>query len=262
MPLSVILAILGVIASLLMTIVCQKRKDLRLILIAYINTTIGVVISAVNDIFTPDGIGHEISRIFFILGSILLFTSIFKEYFQTFHKGDRILFRGVSKMIGGVIITSNLIFTISLEILIISFCLVSAFMSFRLAIKKKAFTNAFLGISLSTVFSALLLTIIESLGVNEMRLYALGMDIIFFNMLLVTAIITLLEQKLKITETDKIYLKDKYSHELGNILHTISLSYELIKIEDQEDNLYEELDELIKKKISEASDLVKFIRSL
>ncbi|MBY8983045.1 MAG: hypothetical protein KGD57_08860 [Candidatus Lokiarchaeota archaeon] len=260
--LSIILAFLGIIASVIMAFVYQRRKDLRLWFIAYINVTIGVVISAVNDILAPGGIGHEISRLFFIIGAITLFVAVFKEYFKTFKKKDSNTLKVRSKITAAVVITPALIITISLEVLIITFCLVSAIMSFRIYFKKKTVTHAFLGICLSTVLSALIFTVIERLGFEEMRLFALGMDIIFFNMLLVTAIVVLLDQKLIIAQSEKLYMKDKYSHDLGNIFHTISMAYELISMPSSKESLQDEMDILIKKKINEASDLVKFIRNL
>lgn len=247
----------------MMIIVYRKQRELKLLLLSYLNTTIGVVISALNDIFTPGAIGHEISRIFYILGSLILFISVFKEYSQTFRKRKDNFLNNNLELSVVVIITPSLIITISLEILIITFCLISAMMSFRIAKKKRKYANAFLGMCLCTVLSALSLTIVESLGFEEMRLFALGMDIIFFTMLFITAIVIFLEQKLITTEADKTIMKDKYSHDLGNILHTISLSYELIKNDDKTNiTLPKELDELIQKKIEEASNVVRFIRSL
>jgi len=61
---------------------------------------------------------------------------------------------------------------------------------------------------------------------------------------------------------EKNTLKDKYSHDLGNILHSISITYELIKNKKISENELKELYDLLKNKIREASDLVKEIRKL
>ncbi len=259
--LSIILSLLGIIASIIMTIVYQKRKDLKILLLAYISATIGVVISTINDIVTQGvqgEIGHFISRIFLSSGAIIIFIHVFKEYLNIFKK-NRIKFPVNSIMITSV---PFLILTISFEILIIIFCLISAFMVFRIYLKKKTLSHAFLGMALSTVFLALLFTIIESLEVEYLRLYALGMDIIFFNMLLVSAIVALLDLRLMNTELEKNDMKDKYSHNLGNIFHTISMAYDLIKMEENLQDIPNDMDDLIKRKLKEASDLVRFIRDL
>lgn len=81
-------------------------------------------------------------------------------------------------------------------------------------------------------------------------------------MLLITSFVALLDKKIMKVLFEKNELKDKYSHDLGNILHTISITYEFIKLKKYSDNELSDLDNLIKDKMSEASDLVKFIRGL
>ena len=88
------------------------------------------------------------------------------------------------------------------------------------------------------------------------------MNIIFFTTFLITAIVALLDQKLINVLDEKNSLKDKYSHDLGNILHSISMTYDLFTIQESSKEPSEELDQLMRNKIREASDLVKDIRKL
>ena len=82
------------------------------------------------------------------------------------------------------------------------------------------------------------------------------------SVLVVAAIVALLEQEITGTINEKNTLKDKYSHDLGNILHSISITFELMKTMEPSDKELNELEDLLKNKIHEASDLVKEIRKL
>ena len=84
----------------------------------------------------------------------------------------------------------------------------------------------------------------------------------FVTLMLSTSFVALLEQKIIDTLNEKDILKDKYSHDLGNILQAISISYDLINRENHSSIKSDELDTLIKNKVNEASKLVKSIRDL
>ncbi len=243
----------------MMAIVYQKRRDLIFWLLTYITLTIGVVISAITDITNPGGVGHFISRIFYVSASLILFIGVFKEYYETFLK-EKNENNKAKLVLSTVIVAIPLI--VILEIFIIICCGICAAMLLRISFKKKTFTHAFLSLSIFNVLLSLILTVIETIGVEGMTLYSLGMNIIFFTTLLITAIVALLDQKVIDASNEKDYLKDKYSHELGNILHTISMTYDLINVKDNSEINLNDLDKLIKLKIKEASDLVRFIRGL
>lgn len=85
------------------------------------------------------------------------------------------------------------------------------------------------------------------------------MNIIYYTIIILIAIVALLEKKLISIQRDKNKLKDKYSHDLGNIFQAIIMAYD---INDTFKNQQEEMTIIIRKKINEASELVKFIRNL
>ncbi|MFX0043465.1 MAG: hypothetical protein ACFE8L_11190, partial [Candidatus Hodarchaeota archaeon] len=62
--------------------------------------------------------------------------------------------------------------------------------------------------------------------------------------------------------SQKFELKDKYSHNLGNILQIISSSFELISNEAFTDTESIEMKNLLMDKINEASELLKDIREI
>ena len=66
----------------------------------------------------------------------------------------------------------------------------------------------------------------------------------------------------KISENEKRDLKDKYSHNLGNVLQAINTSLELLKLPDLQDTDQKEIDRTLWSKLQEAADLIKNIREL
>ncbi|MFX0071775.1 MAG: hypothetical protein ACFFAO_11860, partial [Candidatus Hermodarchaeota archaeon] len=191
--LSVIEMILVIIASVIMVMVYRKRRDLIFWLITYITLAIGVVISGITDITNPEGIGHLISRIFYVGSSLSLFIGVFKEYHETFSK-DKL---NTIKLSSTIIATIAMgFYVILLELVIIICCGFCTIMLIRISLEKKTFTHAFLSISITNVLFSLILTVTESFGVEGMTLYSLGMNIIFFTTLLITAIVALLDKKI------------------------------------------------------------------
>jgi hypothetical protein len=66
----------------------------------------------------------------------------------------------------------------------------------------------------------------------------------------------------RITETEKRVLKDKYSHNLGNVFQAINTSLELLKLNNLKDAEQEEVNLMLWSKLQEAADLLKNIREL
>ena len=84
----------------------------------------------------------------------------------------------------------------------------------------------------------------------------------YTSILAVSGVFAMLEQKINSTLKEKNSLKDKYSHDLGNILQSMSMTYELIRGKSISEKELTEVYNLLKNKIYEASDLVRFIREL
>ena len=66
----------------------------------------------------------------------------------------------------------------------------------------------------------------------------------------------------KISENEKRDLKDKYSHNLGNVLQAINTSLELLKLPDLQDTDQKEIDRTLWSKLQDAADMIKNIREL
>ena len=75
-------------------------------------------------------------------------------------------------------------------------------------------------------------------------------------------IILLVHVEYNSSASQKFELKDKYSHNLGNILQTISSTFELIIKEAFSETELNKMNKLIMDKIKEASKLLKEIREI
>jgi hypothetical protein len=75
-------------------------------------------------------------------------------------------------------------------------------------------------------------------------------------------ILLLIHLEYNISDKKKFELKDKYSHNLGNIMQAISTANEIINKKEVSKAESTELGELIETKIKEASELIREIREL
>jgi hypothetical protein len=75
-------------------------------------------------------------------------------------------------------------------------------------------------------------------------------------------IILLVHLEYSISNREKFDLKDKYSHELGNIMQAIFTTFDLIKTKREPKKEVAELEALLETKLNDASNLIKEIRKL
>ncbi|TXT58467.1 MAG: hypothetical protein BAJALOKI2v1_360013 [Promethearchaeota archaeon] len=66
----------------------------------------------------------------------------------------------------------------------------------------------------------------------------------------------------KIVNDQKLKLKDKYSHNLGNTLHSIYISVDLLKEKEVDQKDKKILIDMLEDKKKESNDLIKEIREL
>ncbi|TFF99277.1 MAG: hypothetical protein EU542_09200, partial [Promethearchaeota archaeon] len=196
--LSILSAIIGVVAASIFVLVVQRRRDLRLWLPAYISVSIGLILSAINSVLNPGG-QDLVSNIFFAIAVIIIFIAIFNEYYNTFVKkeSNRLL---KTSMIGAAITVNPII--LGLEIFIIIFCGIGAVLLFRIYWHKRTSTHAFLSLSLTSAILTLIMTVIRTYGVEGTRLYGNGITFFFATMLMVTAIVAFLDDKILRTTND------------------------------------------------------------
>ena len=75
-------------------------------------------------------------------------------------------------------------------------------------------------------------------------------------------VIFLVQLEYNISSREKFDLKDKYSHNLGNIMQAIFTTFDLIKTKREPKRELVELEEILENKLKDASDLIKEIRKL
>ena len=102
---------------------------------------------------------------------------------------------------------------------------------------------------------------LSSLGyVNDFLIVGFHYGYLLFITMVFVLLIVHIEYK--ITENEKSDLKDKYSHNLGNVLQAINTALELQKFPDLHDTDQKEIDHTLWSKLQEAADLIKNIREL
>ncbi len=80
---------------------------------------------------------------------------------------------------------------------------------------------------------------------------------------MVFLIVLIIHLEYVISDKQKYELKDKYSHDIGNILQVIYTATDISKFEDKfQNDVLLEIKDLVQDKVKEASDLIKEIREL
>ena len=235
---------------------CKKQKNLTILLLVYIFLAIGcflLIFQLIN--FTI----RLLANIFFALSATFFFIAVFLEYYKIFIKLHNQNLTIRDKLIATLILSSIIIM---IEIFLIIIISISALMLFRTYLRTHSATRLFL---LITAISAVICEIalyLRSYDIEGAYFFSSIINTFFVTLLFSTGFVALLEQKVIDTINEKNNLKDRYSHDLGNILHTITMAYDLFNMERSSQIKKDDLDNLIKGKINEASKLVKFIRNI
>ncbi|MFX1277039.1 MAG: hypothetical protein ACFFBP_11175 [Promethearchaeota archaeon] len=248
-----VLLALGII---IFGIACMRDKELISYLPIYITFFIGnlfILNQFVDNIF------RIIAQIFFVGTTFNLFIAAFLDYYKIFIKSN-LKTSHISKLTFSAFIFSSLI--VNMQILMIFILLTTSIMLLRVYLKaRSAVKLLFMTCGIVSMMS----TISQLIPYFELELglyLAYSIGTVFITILLINGIVAILEQEIKKAMKIKNTLKDNYSHDLGNILHSIFMSYELImnkKISEKELN---NVNNLLKDKIIEASELVKEIRKI
>ena len=173
--LSILSAVIGISAAIIMTFVCTRRKDLKFWLLAYYAVAAGLLASAIGTVINP-GADNVLSNVFYSLAIVIIFIAIVKEYRETFMKNelDKNKFK---KALPATFVVNPVI--LGLEIFIITFCIIGAVLLIRIYLHKRTPTHAFLILILLSAFSTLMVTIIRTLGVEGIRVFGQGITIFF-----------------------------------------------------------------------------------
>ena len=206
------------------------------------------------------------------LGAILYLWG-FLSYFMT------VSFKKMVSLIIIFIISTVLFFLITDYTVAITFCalsinliLISVFVI--PPIKKKSFKK-FMGRSIIWFYvSALILSLLFPVSIIiNLQGYRYGLYnaddpvLIMFNyvpVMLLSICLIILFVHLEYTTSyhKQLYLKDNYSHDLGNILQVISSAFELIEMKGRSESETSELGALLKDKLNEAAKQIRDIREL
>ena len=249
-------AIIAGVASITFGIACKKQKNLRSWLFSYIFLAIGNVL----DIFQFGNLLITLlAIIIFALAAVFFFIATFLEYYKIFIKTQNQNLAIRDKFT--VVLVIGSIF-LGVYIFIIIMLFISTIMLFRIYMKNHSATKLFLLITSISAMICIIALYISYFGIEGAYFFSNILVTFFVTLMLSTSFVALLEQKIIDTLNEKDILKDKYSHDLGNILQAISISYDLINRENHSSIKSDELDTLIKNKVNEASKLVKSIRDL
>ena len=249
-------AIIAGVACVPFGLACIKQKSLRPMFFAYLFLAIGCFLSIFQ---FSSFIIYLMSNIFYMLTAIFLFIAVFLDYYKILKKKPDQNINVRDKLIATLVVIPIIIM---IEIFIIIIVLISVFMLFRIYLRTHSATKLFLLISAISAIICEIALYLRSYGIEGAYFFSNIIVTFFVTLMLSTGFVALLEQKVIDTLNEKNYLKDRYSHDLGNILHTISMAYDFFNMEHSTQIKTEDLDNLIKVKINEASKLVKFIRNI
>ncbi len=224
--------VLGVIACLVMVYVCAtKRRELYLWCVAYIATVIGQIIVAITNSLNS---GQDlIGNIFYVAGVTIIFIAILKEYSEIFLK-EKMHFLKRNITMAAVAVSP---IVIGLEIFIVIMCILGAVLLFRIYLYKRTPTHAFLCILLLAGFMTIMFTVLDSIEVENMRIFGQASTIFFDTLLLSTACVALVEQKITKTSsalTNVISTASEASINVSNIATELAASASEVNASSEE----------------------------
>ncbi len=255
-------SIIAIFACSALGLATKTQKALKPWLLVYISFALANFFLFIR-FFIP--FFYYLSQVFFAVTVIFLFSVVTKEYIKLFVNSNRIETIVKNSMLGVTVIPPLII---GIQFFMAIFVSISIFMLLRIYLNTRSVTKLFFLLSTNSALLSVLMNILFSYGIEGTSFLSYLFNAFFSTLMLSSGFIALLEKKFKDTLEEKNSLKDKYSHDLGNILHVISMTYDLFNIDytleskQEEPNENTELDDLIKVKINEASKLVRDIRDL
>ena len=225
-------AVLGVIACIVMVYVCiTKRRELYLWCVAYIATVLGQIIVAITNSLNS---GQDLlGNLFYVVGVTIIFIAILKEYSEIFLK-DKMQFLKRNITMAAVAVSP---IVIGVEVFIVIMCIIGAILLFRIYLYKRTPTHAFLCILLLAGFMTLIFTVLDLIGVENMRIFGQASTIFFDTLLLATAFVALIEQKITKTSaalTKVISTASEASINVANIATELAASASEVNASSEE----------------------------
>ncbi|MFW9823503.1 MAG: sensor histidine kinase, partial [Candidatus Thorarchaeota archaeon] len=241
-----------------------KRRDLFSWLFAFIAGSISEFLRLISqedyDIFYLTGL------IFSSLTLFLIIVAVSYEYYNTFKrpfKSGAIL----------VILQSltQLILSISLQVIIGVLLVIALFLNFRIYLRKKTPTHAFLCFILISGILNLVTIALRDAGVEGAEEFFLFSSAVMATNIFLTGIVALIEDRLINSETKyriaynrAEFYKDLFVHDINNILQNLEFSLEIIFQEalKQENKKISEMVSLAKLQVNRGAELGVNVRKL
>ena len=170
---TIVAAVIIITATIVLGIVCRKRRDLLLWLVAYVFIAIGITMG-----INPDVQFSSIYAVCNLLGILLLCTAVIKEYYQTFFKDKKKLSLGIN---AAAVAVSPIV--LGLRFLLLCFVIFTAILLVRIYLYKRTPTHAFMGLTLVIGSFTLIISIFANMGVEEVLYYpqAVGILLLHFS---------------------------------------------------------------------------------
>lgn len=248
--------VLLLVGGIIFAIACLYQRELLIWMPVFITLTIGYFFFLYQLI---DITYQLIANMLFVVAAIFTFTAAFIEYYQLFIKSTSQKSHAINFMMVMVVISPIIL---GFQILVIGLLIATIIMLIRIYLRNKSITRMFFLVSIIAATFAMSFIFLDNYGVEGALIFGNIIVTSYTSILAVSGIVAMLEQKINRTIKEKNNLKDKFSHDLGNILHSMSLTYELIRGKSISEKELTEVYSLLKNKIYEASDLVKEIRKL
>ncbi len=254
-----------IVATIILGWVCRKRRDLFSWLYAYIATTLSQIFRVISKdpLDNFDLIAISLST----LSMILIIIAVSVEYYKTFYS------RGKNKIYNLTLLALTAqIFTFGLELLIAFLVVTTFFLIFRIFLRKKTPTHAFLCLVLVSGLMNLIASMVNSGGSEGTeQFFQFSSDMMVIT-LLITGIVAFIEDK--ITKSEKGYrlaynkaefYKDLFVHDINNILQNLEFSLEIMSLELENKAISQKFRNLInlaKKQVDRGAELSINVRRL
>jgi hypothetical protein len=249
-------AIIGITGGLIFFIACLKQHEFFPYLFVYVFFSIATVIyifQFLGDIYL------FLAILFYDFTAISIFIASLIDYYKI-----RIRTKKINVLIEqstlAVVMVNIVLF--SMQVFMILIVIISAIILLKIYLTTKEINKllVLICVIIATSGSAIQ-TFLTLEGLDALFLDSL-ITTVWITIYLVNGIVVLLEIEINKNLKTKDNLKDVYSHNVGNTLHSILLTYELIKSKIDSKNVTPELFDLLEKNLYEASKLVKEIRKL
>jgi len=208
-PLVIEYSILIVIATIIFSLVCVKRRDLLTWLPFYFLLSIGLILINFESLFENISL---ISNAFIMFSVISIFLAVVKEYYDTFLKYKHL--RNPSALLA-VPVMHVVINGILITLLILLF--ISLFLFLRIYRRKNTPTHAFLGLTIIAGIIVIVNNIYYFSGGIIMQNFREGIIVFFVTILLVTGLVALIEERIRTVNSTLTTVLNKASEASINI---------------------------------------------